>query len=106
MVVRFFNRSEKFIAQAQIEGEPRSHFEIVERVDCINLPPIIDIRCHAGDGSAVADALHETGEGFAAGAGGAVIVVDEKAATEVHRATRGGRLKDRELFEAKFGAEL
>ncbi len=52
------------------------------------------------------NALQESGEGLAAGAGSGGIVVDQEAAAEVHGAASGGRFKDRELFEAKFAAEL
>ncbi len=69
VVIGFFDGSKKFVAEAQVESKPRSHFEVIESIDGINLAVIDDVRGQTGNRSAVADALQESGEGLAAGAG-------------------------------------
>ncbi len=106
VIVGLFDRGEEFVAQAEVQCEARSCFEIVERIDRVNLPVVNNIRGHTGDRPAIANSLHETGEGLAAGAGSREIVVDKEVAAEVHCAARGGRFEDGELLEPKFAAEL
>ena len=43
VVVRLFNGSEEFVAQAEVQGESRSYFEIVQTIDRINLPVVDDV---------------------------------------------------------------
>src|SRR5208282_3701837 len=93
LVIGFFDGGEQFVAESQVKSEPRSDFQVVECIDCVNLPAIVDIGGHTGDGPAVGNALDETGEGLAAGAGGAGIVVDDEVAAEVHVAASGLRFE-------------
>ena len=84
IVVGLLDGGEEFVAQPQVQSESRSHFEIVESIDRVNLTVIDNVRGHTGDGSAIADALQERGEGLSAAAWIGWIVIDEKAASEVH----------------------
>ena len=43
VVVRFFDGREEFVAQAQVQGEPRSYLEVVETINRIDLPAIVDV---------------------------------------------------------------
>jgi len=105
VVIGLFDGSKDFIAQAEVQGEAWTHFEVVESINGVNLPVIDGVGGHTGDGSAVGNAEQESGDGLAvafAGSGGIVCEV----AAEAHGATRRSRLEDRELFEAEFAAEL